>query len=177
MAEPFISPVGICLSAGSVLTSVTRRFGVNGLISAVPTITGKQPDRRFLSQSPPVGAEFIKQNGTEHHVAILATLAALDVDHHTPAIDVADLQASQLRVPDAGGVEGHEERAMERSASCIDELRHFFLAEDRRQSMSLFGVRSVGDTPRPLQRLDVEKTEAQRWFVTEPGDNFRWVNR
>jgi hypothetical protein len=48
---------------------------------------------------------------------------------------------------------------MERSASRIDELRHFFLAENRGQAMTLFGVGSVGDTPRPFQRLDVEKTE------------------
>jgi len=41
-----------------------------------------------------------------------------------PAIDTADLQARQLGVPKDGN------RAMERRVSRIDELRHFFLAED-----------------------------------------------
>ena len=59
---------------GSVLTSVARRFGVDGPIAVVPAIAGKQPDPGFFAQTPPVGAEFIEQHGTEHHVAILAPL-------------------------------------------------------------------------------------------------------
>jgi hypothetical protein len=49
---------------------------------------------------------------------------------------------------------------MEGSARCIDELRHFFLAEDRGQAMSLFRIRRVGDAPRLFQRLDVEKAQS-----------------
>jgi hypothetical protein len=79
-------------AAGGVLTSVTRRFGIDGLIAAVPAVAGEQP-YGFSAQALPVRAELIEQDGTEHHVAVLATLAALDVNHHTPAIDVADLEA------------------------------------------------------------------------------------
>ena len=65
--------------------------------------------------------------GEVHYVAVLATLAALDVNHHPSAINVADLQASQLRVPNTGGIEGHEDSSMKWCASRIDELGHFFL--------------------------------------------------
>ena len=90
----------------------------------------------FFAQPSPVRAEFLEQNGTEHHVAVFATLAALDVDHHPSAVDVADLQASQLRVPNTSRVEGHEDRSMKRCESRIDELGHLFLAENGGQTVA-----------------------------------------
>ena len=41
-------------------------------------------------------AQGLQQNGTEHDVPILTALAALDVDDHPLAIDVANLQASHF---------------------------------------------------------------------------------
>ncbi len=102
-------------------------LGIDGPSTGVPTITGKQPGAGFFPQAPPVCAEFVEQNGTEHYVTVLATLAALDVNHHPSAINVADLQASQLRVPNTGGIEGHEDSSMKWCASRIDELGYFFL--------------------------------------------------
>ena len=84
-------------------------------------------------------AEFFKQLRTEHHIAVFASLAALDVDHHPLAVDVADFQVRQLGVPRAGGVERHQQNAMEGSAGGIDQLCDFFLAEDRRKAMVFFG--------------------------------------
>jgi hypothetical protein len=52
----------------------------------------------------------------------------------------------------ANGV-GHRSRG----ASRIDELRHFFLPENRGQAVRLLGIGSVSDTPRLLERLNVEK--------------------
>ena len=48
--------------------------------------------------------------------------------HHALTVDVADFQVGQLGVPDAGGVEGHQQDAFTRSARCMDELRNFFAA-------------------------------------------------
>ena len=78
-------------TAGSELAGMTRGLGLNGPIAAVPAIAGKQPDAGFFLQTSPVRAEFVEQNGTKHHITVLATLAALDVNHHSSAIDVADL--------------------------------------------------------------------------------------
>ena len=104
-------------------------------------------------------AELFEQNGAEHHVAVLAALAALDVNHHAPAIDVGDLEARQFRIPHAGGVKGHEDGAVERRARRIDELCYLFLAENRGQAMRLLSVGSVSDAPRSLQRLNVEEAQ------------------
>src|SRR4029077_8066713 len=109
---------------------VTRGLGIDGPSTGVPAITGKQPQTGFFAPSSPVCAEFVEQNGTEHYVTVLATLAALDVNHHPSAINVADFQARQLRVPNPGGIEGHEDSSMKWCASRIDELGHFFLTEN-----------------------------------------------
>jgi len=46
---------------------------------------------------------------------------------------------------------------MERSASRVDELRHFFLAENRGQAMNFLRIGSVSNTPRSFERLNIEK--------------------
>jgi hypothetical protein len=80
-------------TASGVLAGMARRFGVDGLIVVVPAIAGEQPEAGFFAQPSPVCAEFIEQNGAEHYVAVFATLAALDVNHHALAINVVDLEA------------------------------------------------------------------------------------
>jgi hypothetical protein len=66
---------------------------------------------------------------------------------------------------------------MEGSASCVDELRHFFLAEKGGQAVAFLGIGSVGNAPRFFERLDVENRSAHRWVVTVAGDNFRVAKR
>src|SRR5260370_20754124 len=66
-------------TAGGMLAGVAWGLGIDGPSTGVPAITGKQPGAGFFPQAPPVCAEFVEQNGTEHYVAVLATLAALDV--------------------------------------------------------------------------------------------------
>src|SRR5713226_6910416 len=104
-----------------MLAGVARGLGIHGLIAAVPAIAGKQPDTGSVAQPAPVRAQFVEQNRAEHHVAILATLATLDVKNHALAVHVADLQASQLRVANASGIESHEHGAIKGSRSGVDE--------------------------------------------------------
>src|SRR6266852_799850 len=146
-------------TAGGIMAGVAWGLGIDGPRTGVPAITGTQPGAGFFPQAPPVCTEFVEQNGTEHYVAVLATLAALDVNHHPPAIDVADLEARQFSIPHAGGVEGHEHGAIKGNRSGVDELRYFFLAENRGQAVRLLRIGSVSDAPRSLERLNVEKAQ------------------
>ena len=164
MGEAVPQHVGIHLllnpgTAGGILAGVGRGLGVHGPIAAVPAIAGKQPDTRSSAQPPPVRAQFVEQDRAEHHVAILAALAALDVDHHALAVHVADLQASQLRVANTGRIESHEHGTIKSSGSGVDELPYFFLTENGGQAVALLRIGSVGNAPRLLQRLDVEKPQ------------------
>jgi len=57
----------------------------------------------------------IEEFRAEHDVAVLATLAAENVDHHAFGVDVADLEPGQLGPPEACGIERHQNGAMQRS--------------------------------------------------------------
>ena len=48
---------------------------------------------------------------------------------------------------------------MKRSASRIDKLRHFFLAENRGQAVAFLRIGSVGNAPWLLECLDIEKPQ------------------
>jgi len=60
----------------------------------------------------PVRAQRIEQPGTEHDVTVLAPLAAVYVDDHALAIDVADLERGHLSAAAAGRIECHEHGAL-----------------------------------------------------------------
>ena len=93
-------------------------------------------------------------------IPVLASLAALDVNHHSFAIDVADFQVGQLSASYSGGVEGHQQSAMIRSQSCVDKPRDFFPAEDRRKVKGSFRIGSLGDAPGFLESFDVEESQS-----------------
>ena len=156
-------------TAGGILAGVARCLGIHGLIAAVPAIPWKQPDTGSFAQPPPVRAQFFEQDRAEHHVAILATLAALDVENHALAVHVADLQASQLRIANASGVESHEHGAIKVGRSGVDELPYFFLTENGGQTVAFLGIGSVGNAPWLLQCLDVEKPQGTQMMGHRTG--------
>src|SRR3984893_2363905 len=142
------------------LGGVVYRFCVDRVIRSMPTVAGKEPVAGFSPQPTPVLAQLFKQLGAEHDVAVFAALSSADMNHHALAVDIAGLQVCYLSTPQAGSVECHEQSAMEGSASGIDEPCDFFLAEDRWKVMVLFRIRSLGDTPGFLERVEVEKAQS-----------------
>jgi len=125
-------------------------FRIDGLITVVPAVAWKQPCTGLVRQAAPVLAQFLQQFWAEHHISVNASLAALNVNHHPLAVDVADFQVCQLGVPHSGGVERQQQNAMVGSESSIDELRDFFLAQDRRKVKWSFRIGSLGDAPGSL---------------------------
>jgi hypothetical protein len=65
----------------------------------------------------------------------------------------------QLSVPDARGIERHEQSAMEGSAGSLDELSNFLRTEDRWQAMGSFRIGSFGDASALLERLAVKEPQ------------------
>ena len=144
---------------GGLLASLPNGFGIDGVIGAMVVMARKEPDSWFSAQALPVLTKFLQQFRTEHHVAVFASLATLDVKHHALAIDVADFQVGQFRAPYSGGVERQQQSAMEGSAGRLNELSNFFLAEDRWQAMVLFRIGSLGDAPGSVERLTVKEPQ------------------
>src|ERR1700687_1432752 len=149
-------------SLGSFLTRIPNRFRIDRLIPAVVAVAWKQPGNRSSTQTVTMGTEFFEQFRAEHDIAIFATLATLDTNHHALAIDVSDFQACQFSATCSGSVERHQQSAVVRSQSRVDELGNFFLAEDRWQVKYPFRIRSFSDAPGPLQCLAIEESESRQ---------------
>src|SRR6202022_1389964 len=147
---------------GGFLTCIPNRFRIDGLITVMAVVAWKQPGAGFSSQTVPMCTQFLKQFCAEHHIAISASLAALNVNHHALAVDVADFQMRQLGVAHSGGVERHQQNAMVGSERSIDESCDFFLAQDRRKVKCSFRVGSLGDAPGFLGGLGIEKPERRQ---------------
>src|SRR5713101_5556586 len=116
---------------GSSFTGMVDHLRSDGAIAGMSMSAREQPYAGFSPQSVPVPPEFVEQLGAEQHIAVFAAFTALDVNHHALAVDVTHFQAREFGTPKSGSVERHQQSAMQRRASCIDESRHFFLAEDR----------------------------------------------
>src|ERR1700730_1711197 len=147
---------------GGFLTRIPNRFRLYRLITVMLAVAWKQPGAGFSSQAVPMCTQFHEQLCTEHDIAISASLAALNVNHHALAVDVTDFQVRQLGVPRTRGVERHQQNAMVGSERSIDESCDFFLAQDRRKVKCSFRVGSLGDAPGFLESLGIEKPESRQ---------------
>jgi hypothetical protein len=65
---------------------------------------------------------------------------------------------------------------MEGSKSCLDELRNFFLAQDRGQRRYPFRIGNLGNAPTFFERLAVKELKAAKRTATLLGDNLRFSN-
>ena len=68
----------------------------------------------------------------------------------------------QLRSPQSGGVEHHQQSAMERRVSGSDESLHLFLTEKRWQVNGVLRMGGLGNAPGFLERLDVEEAQCRQ---------------
>src|SRR5471032_3078431 len=79
-------------TTGSLMTGMPDAVGGDGMLAGVPAPARKQPDGRLATKTAPVQAQSVQQLGAEHDIAILASLTAADMNHHSLAVDIADLQ-------------------------------------------------------------------------------------
>src|SRR5438034_3231197 len=140
---------------GGFFASVPDHLGGDRPITGMPAVAWKQPCAGLSPQAAPVSLEFVEQFWAEQNIAVFATFTALDVDHHALAVHVADFQVCQFSASYSGGVERHQQSAMIRSQSCVDESRHFLLTDDRWQVTGLRRVACIRDAASFLACLAV----------------------
>src|SRR6266704_3588562 len=147
--------------SSSSFTGMVDRLGSDGPITGVSMPARKQPDTGLSAQPVPVLPEFVKQLWAEQHISVSAAFAALDVNDHALAVDIADFQAREFGTPESGGVEGHQQSAMQGRPRRIDEPRNFFLAQDRWHMKCFFWIGGLFDAPGFLESLGVEESESR----------------
>src|ERR1700751_5102040 len=103
----------------------------------MPLPTGKQPGCGLVPQLAPVDTQGFEQRWAEHYVAVLAPLAALNMDDHPLTVYVADLQLRHLGAASAGGIERHQQGAVKGGLRRIDKPRYLLLAEHLRKVQHL----------------------------------------
>ena len=148
-------------ATSSSLTGMVDRLGSDGPITGVSVPARKQPHTALSSQAAPVLAQFYEQLGAEQHISVSAAFATLNVNHHALAVDIADFQAREFGTPESGGIERHEQSAMQGRLGRINEPGNFFLAENRWQVNNFLRVGSLFDAPGSLESLGVEESQSR----------------
>ncbi len=146
-------------------------------MGGVPASAGKQPDRGFALEAAPVLPQSFQKLWAEHEVAVLAAFPALNMDHHALTVDVRDLQMCQFRATDTGGIERHQQDALERRAGSFDEPGYFLLTENGRQPQNLLRVWRQFRAPRLLQRSDVEEPQCPEPLCDAVGRQFSFAEQ
>ena len=77
-----------------------------------PALVRPRKEIGLRSHPPVVLTERGEQRGTQWNLAIATTRALLDPEHHSLAVDVADFELARFAAPQAGAVQGQEQRAV-----------------------------------------------------------------
>jgi hypothetical protein len=70
----------------------------------MPLAPGEQPGLWFTAETAKVLPQFGQQVRAEHNIAIFASLASLNMDHHALTVDIGDLEVGQFGAPHSGAV-------------------------------------------------------------------------
>src|SRR5487761_1299761 len=156
------APVVETGALGGDLAGRPEDLGGHRLAGCVPAVAGKQPLLGLAPETSPVGAQLFEQLRAEHDVAILAALALANMNHHTLAVDIADLQVGGFRAACAGGIHRHQQDAMKRCIRRLNQSRDFFLTEYPWKVTNLLRIGRLGDTPATLQHVDIEEAQSRQ---------------
>jgi hypothetical protein len=104
-------------------------------------------------------SQFGQQVRAEHNIAIFASLASLNMDHHALTVDIGDLEVGQFGSPHSSAVQRRQDGVMKRTRCSVDQTGNFVLAQNDRQLYPPFGVWRFFDVPRSFQGLGEEETE------------------
>jgi hypothetical protein len=140
-------------------TGRPQDLGRDRAARCMPSVAGKQPHRWLVPKPTPVGTQCLEQRRTEHHVPVLASLAAADMNHHPLAVDVAHLQRRDLCQACSRGIQRHEQDALKRGLCRIDQACNFSLGKDLGEVQHLLRVRRLCGNPATLEHLDVKKSQ------------------
>src|ERR1022692_3187342 len=132
------------------------------MTGCVPAVAGEKPLLRLAPESAPVNTQFIEQLRAKHDVAVLATLALPNMNHHPLAVDVADLQVGRFCAACTGGIKRHQKDAMKGGIRGVDQARDLLLAEYLGKMTNLLRVGRLGDAPAALQHVNVEETQRRQ---------------
>ena len=144
---------------GGLTAGVPDDLRVEGMVGRMPLAPGKKPGLRFTTQTAIVLSQRGQQIRAEHDIAIFASLASLNMDHHAPAVDIGDLEKGQSGSPHSSAVQRHQDGVMKRTRRSVDQTGNFVLAQNDGQLYPPFWVWRFFDVPGSFQGPGEEETE------------------
>ena len=103
---------------------LNRRDAHRGLrgggVLSVASVGGEQPDR--VAMREPESSQHLQRCRWQEQVAIFGSFAAMNVNHHSLAVDVTDLQADRLADPQAERIGRPNERLHANLPAGVDDL-------------------------------------------------------
>ena len=117
----------------------------------------EQPRARMADL--PVAAQKSQQRRRKRHVAILATLALIDVDRHTFAVDVGDFQPRDFRDAQTRRIDSTQEGSVLVVAHGAKKSVHLLDARDHGKFPGSFCGQNAPDFPVAAERHAVEKPQ------------------
>src|SRR5271170_6740938 len=92
---------------GGLFTSCPEDLRCYRIARRMPAVAGKEPLRRLAPEAAPVDAQRVDQLRAQHDVAVQATLASPDMNHHALTVNIADLQMRCFCATCPGGIKRH----------------------------------------------------------------------
>ena len=129
----------------------------SGVCSITVSAKGWEEEGR-MAVGHPIAAEQIEGGWGEWDVAILGTLATVDMDHHAGGIDIGDFEVETFMESQAAGIDGGEIGVILEGFDLGKNGSDFFDAENGREATFGLGTEDSEDVPVSLE--DVFEEEA-----------------
>ena len=125
----------------------------------------------WWSDEPPIGPQDAQQLRRQHHVPVLAALAAADRDHPASAVDILEPQADHLRGPQPYRIGRGQCGPALQARHRFQEAHHLVGAQHHRQLAGLAGMRdALGNGPLAERHAIEEPQRADDLVQRRPGD-------
>ncbi len=117
----------------------------------------KQPVRGL--PPAPIGAQLNQQFGRQHDLPGPLTFSFSHQNQHPLAVDVSDLELKHFGATQPSRVKGCQQCTMLQIRRGMEQRRHLFAAQHRREFSPDFGSGNLLDEPVLFQRFGVEELE------------------
>ncbi len=123
----------------------------------IPAFGGKQEDR--VAMGLPEGSQCRQGGSGQRDVAILGPFAAMDVDHHSLAVEITDLQVDRFADSQAEGVSRPDEGFQSERLASVDDLEDLRLGDHFGQRLDVVELGLIEHVPisgasRAIEELD-----------------------
>jgi len=143
---------------GGFLTGVPDGFiRDRSILVGLADAAGEKIDARLLP--PPILAQRFQQSRAEWQISTVAALAALDANHHAPAVDIAHLEHRHFCPPHARAVKRHQQSTLQEVAGGIDKPGNLLQTQHRRQPARRLRVGQLLSELASLERSNEEESE------------------